>query len=336
LSTGEWLLPTAVWSHRKPFRHSIPHEQFANVTVSSDDGETFSLRGSAEVPNHHCEEHMIVERRDGSLWMLVRRRDGIGEAVSTDRGRTWTASANAVLAGPCSRFHIRRLASGRLLLLNHLGFTGRSHLTAMLSDDDGLTWPHRLLLDGRADVSYPDAVQAPDGRIFAIYDRQRVGTAEIILQVFSEDDILACRNPGHTGGRVRVLSRLARPDIGSRRQQLGDPVLHDQMNGVMPRADGVHAAAEGVLSLKPFRYTGTGLYLSCAVQPGGAVRVQLEDWGGRPAPGRALDDCCALTHDATDHLVHWQDGSDVSMLAGQLVRLRFSLTRAQLCSLQFR
>ncbi len=232
LSTGEWLMPCNVYSLGRTYPHSVPEEQFSNVFVSRDNGETFSLLGSADVPNRQWDEHMIIERRDGSLWMLVRRFDGIGEAISTDRGKTWAASSDAILPGPCSRFHIRRLRSGRLLLINHDQFTNRSHLTALLSDDEGVTWPNHLLLDERSNISYPDAVETPEGRILVIYDRERTGDGEILMQEFTEEDILHKRLPGHESGRIRVVSRLARPNIGSRRELFVDRALIDQMNNV--------------------------------------------------------------------------------------------------------
>lgn len=189
LSTGEWLLPTAVWGTVAPQRDDMVNEAFSNVTCSSDAGETWTLRGGADVHDRSFDEHMVIERRDGTLWMLVRTKHGIGEAVSTDRGVTWQANQHTVFPGPDARFFIRRLASGRLLLVNHVNFTGRNNLTAMLSDDDGLSWYGHLLLDERNDVSYPDGIQAADGRIFVIYDRERYHAREILLAIFTEEDI---------------------------------------------------------------------------------------------------------------------------------------------------
>ena len=74
--------------------------------------------------------------------------------------------------------------------MNHYRFTGRSLLTARLLTDDGATWGDGLLLDERASVSYPDAVQARDGRIFVIYDRERSRAREILLAIFRIEDIL--------------------------------------------------------------------------------------------------------------------------------------------------
>ena len=59
------------------------------------------------------------ERRDGSLWMLVRTLYGIGESTSTDGGRTWSEVAPSDIGHVTSRFFIRRLDSGNLVLVKH-------------------------------------------------------------------------------------------------------------------------------------------------------------------------------------------------------------------------
>jgi len=61
----------------------------------------------------------------------------------------------------------------------------------MLSEDDGKTWPHKLLLDERKNVSYPDSVEDEDGNIYAIYDRSRGAEKEILMARFREEDIIA-------------------------------------------------------------------------------------------------------------------------------------------------
>jgi predicted neuraminidase len=138
---------------------------------------------------------MIVELRDRRLWMLARTRYGIGESFSSDKGRTWSEPRPSALQNPSARFFIRRLSSGRLLLVKN-GPTDRrvnkrSHMTAFLSDDDGKTWRGGLLLDERASVSYPDGFQAPNGVIHILYDWNRHTDAEILMAKFKEKDILA-------------------------------------------------------------------------------------------------------------------------------------------------
>jgi predicted neuraminidase len=188
-SNGAWLAPTAVWDFVEVQRPELDGERFSNVSRSLDQGETWEVIGGADVPHRQFDEHMIVERRDGSLWMLVRTADGIGESFSTDGGYTWTPGRDSGLGGPASRFFIRRLQSGRLLLVNHHNFTKRNNLTAMLSDDDGATWYGHLLLDERDKVAYPDGVETEDGQIYIVYDHDRYGDKEIMLAVFTEEDV---------------------------------------------------------------------------------------------------------------------------------------------------
>lgn len=209
LKNGEWLFPCAIWSSHPPTEeHHLDDEKFSNVYVSTDKGATTSYRGGADVPNRQFDEHMVVELEDGKLWMLVRCYDGIGESYSTDSGRTWSEGRKSHIDGPCSRFHIRRLESGRLLLINHYGFNdksdradidnqgnvktwkGRSHITALLSDDDGKTWPHSLLLDERTEISYPDATEGEDGFLYVVYDWERFEERKIYMARFTEDDIV--------------------------------------------------------------------------------------------------------------------------------------------------
>ncbi len=196
LENGDWLLPVAVWE-RAPqtdpaHRHDLGERTGANVLISKDRGETFAFLGGAIVPNRDFDEHSVIERRDGSLWMLVRAGYGIGESVSRDGGRTWEPGRRSSIPNVVSRFFVRRLASGRLLLVTHRPPDGktRSHLTAHVSDDDGQTWRGGLTIDERPGVSYPDGVEGPDGRIHLIYDYQRTGDKQILMAVFDEDDVI--------------------------------------------------------------------------------------------------------------------------------------------------
>jgi hypothetical protein len=189
LSTGEWALPVCTWGTEKS----------AKLVVSADAGRTWTVRGGATLPKPHREwdEHNIVERRDGSLWLLARTKSGIDESVSTDRGVTWTEGVPSTLPHPSARFFISRLASGNLLLVKHGPLDkkiGRSHLTAYVSKDDGKTWEGGLLLDERAGISYPDGQETQDGLIRVIYDYNRTKERDILFATFREADALAGRD----------------------------------------------------------------------------------------------------------------------------------------------
>lgn len=212
LLNGTWLFPCAVWICAQPVEdHSeVAHERLSGVYASTDNGQTFSWRGGADVPNRSFDEHMIVERRDGSLWMLVRRHDGIGQSTSFDKGHTWWEEGHAGITGPSSRFFLRRLISGNLLLVNHVNFRGRNNLMATLSFDDGKTWHGGLMLDERDNVSYPDGTQDKNGIIYIAYDRERYHAKEILMAAFTEQDILA-RHP--VGQHTRLKQLISRAGI---------------------------------------------------------------------------------------------------------------------------
>ena len=213
LSDGTWLFPMAVWTCLKPAEDhpEVARERLANVYASSDNGQTFAWRGGADIPNRCFDEHMVVEKRDGSLWLLNRRFDGVGQAFSYDRGYTWWQAGHSGITGPCSRFFIRRLRSGNLLLVNHVDWHGRNNLMAKLSFDDGATWVGSLMLDERSDVSYPAGTQGDDGRIYIAYDHERYAAREILMAVFTEQDVLMGRATGPHCRLKAPISRAAGP-----------------------------------------------------------------------------------------------------------------------------
>jgi predicted neuraminidase len=208
LSSGQWIMPV---THASEPIHEwfAGDKQLQGVGISADGGKTWKLHGAVAAPPWAL-ENMIVELRDGRLWMLIRTGAGVlWQSHSSDQGKTWSAGSATTIASPGSRFFIRRLASGNLLLVNHYKFNGRSHLTAKVSADDGKTWTEGLLLDQRSGVSYPDGVQAEDGVIWIVYDRDRQGAGEILLARFCEEDAAAGKD---VSGKVRLMQVVNRLD----------------------------------------------------------------------------------------------------------------------------
>lgn len=217
LSTGEWMLPISL-DQRTGFRNyqgcfaNLDPYRGANVFVSADQGKTWERRGAVRFPNPDWHEHMIVERKDGSLWMLARMSKGIMQSTSTDGGRTWAEPTEPDgIRQPNARFHLRRLASGRILLIKHGtqidAHAGRVGLSAWLSDDDGHTWQGGLMLDERKGISYPDGFQAPDGTIYISYDRNRSTDGEILLARFTENDVLQKQLTGPASKLQLLISK---------------------------------------------------------------------------------------------------------------------------------
>lgn len=219
LRDGTWLLPAAIWAmpslNPADPKYVIDNTKTTGswVVTSTDQGKTFTPLGRSNVDGRQCDEHMVVERNDGSLWMVVRTKYGLGESFSTDGGKTWSEGRPAETVkhiDSAARFFLRRLASGNLLFVKHAppNNHGRSHLTAFLSGDEGKTWQGGLLIDERGGVSYPDSVQADDGTIYLIYDYSRKDAREILMATFTEEDVKAAQCVSNKA-RLRVLVNKA-------------------------------------------------------------------------------------------------------------------------------
>jgi len=235
LKNGDWLLPVSLWTRDrigpaifKDAHHDLDPIRMANVFASTDQGKTWTRRGGVAFPDTDFDEHMIVELRDGRLWMLARARQGIAESFSADSGRTWSDPTPSAIQNVNARFFIRRLASGRLLLVKNgpvaERVAKRSRMTAFLSDDDGKTWSAGLLLDERGGVSYPDGFEAPDGVIHILYDHNRSTDAEILMAKFREADARAGEF-GSAGARQKLLVNKA---LGGKwKKQAGEDAKQD-------------------------------------------------------------------------------------------------------------
>ncbi|MBQ8836673.1 MAG: helix-turn-helix domain-containing protein [Clostridia bacterium] len=225
LSTGEWLFPIAIWPpdiHEKLRASGLREEDEPRSYVykTSDNGKTFAKLGGSAVKERRCDEHMVVELKNGVLAMYVRTKYGIAVSYSYDRGVTWSQGDDSGLGGPCSRFYIGRLRSGRILLINHVKFTGRNNLTALLSEDDGKTFPYSIMLDERIGVSYPDVTESDDGYIYITYDRERGNrrnleesyraAREILVAKITEEDIISGSLKGENSYLKRIASKLGK------------------------------------------------------------------------------------------------------------------------------
>jgi predicted neuraminidase len=186
---GDWLLPVT-HSLAAPDAWFAHDRQLQGVALSSDQGETWTLFGDVAAPAWAL-ENMLVERQDGTIWMLIRTGAGVlWQSFSRDGGRTWDDGTPTTIINPGSRFFLRRLASGRVLLINTPDASQRTTLWAYLSDPDNeMSFQGGLQLDAREKVSYPDAVEAPGGVLYAVHDCDRYGLGEIVLSRFTESEI---------------------------------------------------------------------------------------------------------------------------------------------------
>jgi len=199
LSDGTWLLGVSLWvRHRitddyKEMFHELDSLRGANIFLSRDKGNTWERKGHVLFPKWNYDELHVVELNNGTLWMTARTGDGIWQSFSKDKGQSWSEPSK-YMEHTSSRHFLRRLQSGRLLLVKHGDIDqktrGRSQLKAFISDDDGKTWKGGLMLDERRGISYPDGFQAPDGTIYISYDRNRDNDGHILMARFTEKDVL--------------------------------------------------------------------------------------------------------------------------------------------------
>jgi hypothetical protein len=91
----------------------------------------------------------------------------------------------------------------------------------------------------------------------------------------------------------------------------------------------------GELVTKPLTFKGKRLLLNFATSAAGGIRVEVQDEAGKPIPGYSLKESRETIGNEIERAVAWQDGSDVSRLAGKTIRLRFVMKDADLFALRF-
>lgn len=187
-STGRYVLPAYI-----EFR-----DYFSLFYLSDDQGKTWREVGRVKIPDDEVPDlpmkrkwgrlvlqPTVVERKDGSLWALMRAKRPLGKMYQTesrDGGETWSPAKPYHLPNPGAGFHVSRLQSGNLAVIyNHAPVPSASHafernpLSVAISDDDGATWKwRRNLLEepdnpGQRIGGYPTMTQAADGTIHATW-----------------------------------------------------------------------------------------------------------------------------------------------------------------------
>ena len=187
-----------------------------HYSESRDHGISWQRRaGARRCCDRNFDEPMILERTDGTLWFLARSGAGVGElaeSFSFDGGESWSDAKLSGIADPSARFFLRRLHSGRVLLVKNdsrqqsASCKERTRMTAFLSEDDGRSWKYSLVID-YGDSSYPDAVQAEDGTIYLVHDRGRFSFREIVISRFDENDIISGTLSGDNSFVNQIISK---------------------------------------------------------------------------------------------------------------------------------
>jgi hypothetical protein len=92
----------------------------------------------------------------------------------------------------------------------------------------------------------------------------------------------------------------------------------------------------GELVTKPLVFDGSELVINFSTSAVGSLRAELQDDSGHALEGYRASQSVEIYGDQIERVVAWQEGSDVSYLAGKPVRVRFVMKDADLYSIQFR
>jgi len=166
----------------KPLVHSsgaiiigVEHSrENSHFFVSRDGGAHWDFTGP--VPGVENEHPTLIERRDGSLFALLRPSDQhfIPRTLSSDLGCTWSTAVNTDLPNPHAAIDMVKLQDGRVALTFNNSAQHRTPLTVALSEDEGETWPvMRDVETEPGEFSYPGLIQGRDGRLHLTYTWRR-------------------------------------------------------------------------------------------------------------------------------------------------------------------
>ena len=106
------------------------------------------------------------------------------------------------------------------------------------------------------------------------------------------------------------------------------------------RLDGfvsLHAGLDGgELVTRPITFSGKLLSVNYSTSALGSLRIEIQDADGAAVPGFSLAEADELYGDSVDQTVSWNGTTDVSGLAGEVIRLRIQLSDGDLYAFQFR
>jgi len=150
---------------------------FSLMAISDDWGQNWHfsppLIGAGNI------QHSLVQRRDGSLYTLMRHNGPaphrLQQSESRDRGESWSPVTDTDLPNPGSGAEIISLRNGHWVLIGNDTETGRYRLAVQISDDEGRSWKWKRYLERdepgpeAGTYHYPSILQARDGSIHVSY-----------------------------------------------------------------------------------------------------------------------------------------------------------------------
>lgn len=224
LSTGRIIVPFAKWIGKRP--QGPPTGANVTTCVYSDDGgATWSLSPSELTAPCYTDfngsgygacEPVIIELKDGRVYMLARTETGFLYESYSDDGVHWEPLRPSRFLSTDAPAALLRLPDNRILLFwngcekpprhNNDGvYGGRDALHAAISSDECQTWRgfREVYLDptrnespqktGDRGTAYPMPYLAPDGKVMVMAGQGRSGATfhfdpDWLLETHREDD----------------------------------------------------------------------------------------------------------------------------------------------------
>ena len=187
--SGRLVLSSMRFLHH-PGRHSVVSY------VSDDDGESWQNAQTIDLggKGHHggVTEASIEQLKDGRVWMLLRTNWGFfWQAFSEDEGFTWRDIRPSKIACASAPGMVKRLRSGRLMLLWNRPYpegettfpmsggdgnwsevpvsNHRSQLSLAFSEDEGVSFSQPIMIASRKPtewLSYPRVLERQAGEVW--------------------------------------------------------------------------------------------------------------------------------------------------------------------------
>jgi sialidase-1 len=203
-SSGRVILPAywtpEIWTEREHLT--------AFCFYSDDNGATWhKSRTVIDIPKRGAMEPAIVERKDGTLFTLLRTVLGkLWQAESPDRGETWQNVGPTVLDSPQAESSLKRIpATGDLLAVwnNTAPYAlrdpkpsdsfhrPRNPLSSAISRDEGRTWENIKNIENRQgyDNGYPNVFFLDDEALVTYYWKSEAAAhvGNLHLKIFPID-----------------------------------------------------------------------------------------------------------------------------------------------------
>ena len=189
---GDYVFPAYDWIHPN---HYI-------LRVSKDEGKTFHDVLACNKPQNNVFDETMAYEIGKRLCILTRTNLGYYlESHSDDDGASWSSPCEYDKA-PSARLYMGRISTGQFIYVRSISDTERQGMMILLSEDDGATWPFRLILDTRTSISYPDVAEGANGTIFIVYDRERDNRTHLNRETWTSN-----------AAKEILLSRITLQDI---------------------------------------------------------------------------------------------------------------------------